>query len=100
MVVSKADALVEMVKAYDSQKVRKSNFIGQLLCRSISKDKECGFSEFIELNRETKQLFPENVRKKGKKPNRDSNVGVEIRLESGTYEIITVNGVLTIRNKV
>ncbi len=62
--VSKADALVEMVKAYDSQQLKKANQIGQVLCKSIREDsRNKEYSTFVELDRESKQLFPKKIRK-------------------------------------
>lgn len=37
IVVSKVDALLEMVKAYDNNQVKRSNCIGRILSNSIQK---------------------------------------------------------------
>lgn len=66
--VSKADALIEMARAYDNHEVRRSNRIGKLLSDSIrqeSKMKE--YRQYIELNKETKVLFPVEIRRREKK---------------------------------
>ena len=40
IVVSKVDALLEMVKAYDNNQVKRSNCIGRILSNSIQKDNQ------------------------------------------------------------
>lgn len=61
--VSRVDALVEMVKASDKQQEKKSSRIGRILCQSIKADNEQDtYSAYIDLDRESKRLFPEKVR--------------------------------------
>ena len=67
IVVSKVDALLEMVKAYDN-KVKRSNCIGRILSNSIQKDNQNNmYSCYIDLDRSTKQYFPKEIKKNSKK---------------------------------
>lgn len=89
VVVSKADALVEMVRAYDNQEVKRSNKIGQVLSKSIQKDnKENIYNEYIGLNKKSKQLFPIKIRRSKKKVNRDNDKPIiEIEIRESIQEI-------------
>ena len=52
IVVSKVDALLEMVKAYDNNQVKRSNCIGRILSNSIQKDNQNNmYSCYIDLDR-------------------------------------------------
>ena len=67
VVVSKVDALVEMVRAYDNQEIKRANKIGRVLRKSIQKDaKENVYNAYISLDKESKQLFPTEVRQSKK----------------------------------
>lgn len=89
IVVSKVDALVEMVKAYDNQNIKKSNKIGNMLSKSIQKDKkENVYNKYINLDRYSKELFPVPIRKNSNKLKiNDENNKVEIILEDGVFEM-------------
>ena len=68
IVVSKVDALLEMVKAYDNNQVKRSNCIGRILSNSIQKDNQNNmYSCYIDLDRSTKQYFPKEIKKNSKK---------------------------------
>ena len=67
IVVSKVDALLEMVKAYDNNQVKRSNCIGRILSNSIQKDNQNNmYSCYIDLDRSTKQYFPKEIKKNSK----------------------------------
>ena len=87
--ISKANALTEMVKAFDNQDIKKANKIGKVLCNSIKSDaREMEYSEYILLDKETKQLFPVKIRNKIHKNSSNSkNTTVKIVTEDGIYEI-------------
>lgn len=101
MVVSKADALVEMVKAHESQEIKKANKIGQILCKSMQKDsKKNMYNAYIDLDRETKQLFPIDVRKSEKKLKKAGyESSVEIVIGDSVYEIEIEEKTIEIREK-
>lgn len=62
--VSRVDALVEMVNAYDEQQLGKSNRIGQILCKSIQMDNQKNtYTSYINLGKKDKRLFPIKIRK-------------------------------------
>lgn len=68
IVVSKVDALLEMVKADDNNQVKRSNCIGRILSNSIQKDNQNNmYSCYIDLDRSTKQYFPKEIKKNSKK---------------------------------
>lgn len=68
IVVSKVDALLEMVKAYDNNQVKSSNCIGRILSNSIQKDNQNNmYSCYIDLDRSTKQYFLKEIKKNSKK---------------------------------
>ena len=101
--VSKADALLEMVKAHESHQVKKANQIGQVLCKSIREDSsKKEYNAFVELDRNSKQLFPTKIRKNIEKVLKSKNVSeieIEIEIEDGVYGIIIENDEIIIRKK-
>lgn len=99
--VSKADALLEMVKAYESHQVKKANQIGQVLCKSIREDsRKKEYNTFVELDRNSKQLFPTKIRKSIEEVLKSENISeIEIEIEDGVYRIIIENDEITIRKK-
>lgn len=101
VVVSKADALVEMVKAHESQEIKKANKIGQILCNSIQKDsKKNMYNAYIDLDRETKQLFPIDMRKSEKKLKKvGCESSVEIVVGDNVYEIEVEGETIAIKEK-
>ena len=101
IVVSKADALVEMVKAYDNQQIKKANKIGQMLCKSIQNDnRENIYTSYIGLDRETKQFFSTKVRKKLQKVKAENcDSGVEIIIGNIKYELTVQDDTITIKEK-
>lgn len=92
--VSKADALMEMVKAFDNHDVKKANKIGRILSKSIQSDaKTQMYSEYIELDKESKQLFPIKVRKQRKQSSKTSRTtNIRIVTNEGEYEITLSEG--------
>ncbi len=88
--VSKINALAEMVRAFDSNEIKKSNKIGKVLCKNIQKDAmNKGYSEYIQLDRDTKQLFPVKIRKQvHQKTLKSKNTKLKIITEGGIYEFI------------
>lgn len=101
VVVSKADALVEMVKAYDNQETKKANKIGQILSKSMQKDsRENACNAYIGLDKESKQLFPMRVRQSEKKTESNSNQSaMVIEVGENQYEIEIDEGTITIKEK-
>lgn len=85
--ISKVDALLEMVKAHDENDINKSNKIGRLLCKSMQTDyNKKIYSKYIELNRNSKLLFPANLKKTG----RDSKIisdSIYISMKTTTYAV-------------
>lgn len=64
VMVSKVDALVEMVRAYENDQIKRSNCIGKVLSNSIQKDnRKNEYSCYIDLDKSTKQYFPQKIRK-------------------------------------
>lgn len=101
MVVSKADALVEMVKAHESQEIKKANKIGQILRKSMQKDSQKNmYNAYIDLDRETKQLFPIDVRKSEKELKKVGyESSVEIVIGDDVYEIEVEGDTIAIKEK-
>lgn len=87
--VSKADALMEMVKAFDNNDVQKANKIGNLLSKNMQSDmKKQMYSEYIELDKKSKQLFPVRIRKKKSQiDKKDKKTNIRIITNDGIYEI-------------
>lgn len=101
VVVSKVDALVEMVKAYDSQEVKRANKIGNILSKSMQKDtNENVYNAYIGLDKESKQLFPIKVRqsKKKVKTNNDKS-SMEIKVGDKIYKIEVDEETISIKEK-
>ena len=91
--VSKADALVEMVKAFDCNDVKKANKIGKLLSKSIQRDaKDEVYNEYIELNKESKQLFPVKIRKnkRSRIMATDNTLNIKIMADENIMEMILI----------
>lgn len=97
--VSKARALVEMVRAFDAKDEQKARKIGTVISKSIQKDsRNKKYSEVIELDRKSKQLFPQQIRKDSKytytKEEGKKN-SVEVKMDEGNY-VIEINHKVTI----
>ena len=100
MVVSKADALIEMVKAYDKQRITKANRIGDVVNRSIEEDKQCNvYNQYVKLNRATKQLFPQSIRKDETKIDPRNDSVVCLQMNGNIYEISVAGDSLVIHKK-
>ena len=100
MVVSKADALIEMVKAYDKQRITKANRIGDVVNKSIEEDKQCNvYNQYVKLNRETKQLFPQSIRKDETKVDSRGNSVVCLQMDGNVYKITVAGDSLVIQRK-
>ena len=101
IVVSKVDALVEMVRAYDNQEFKRANKIGQILKKSIQKDtKENIYNAYISLDRESKQFFPTEVRQSKKKLKiGNEKSSVEVKVGNSIYEIEVDGETISIKEK-
>lgn len=101
--VSKADALIEMVRAFESQDERKARKIGTIISSSMKRDSKNGqYSEFIELDRESKQLFPQKLRKNTKyvfEKESAKEKKVAIKLKEGNYVIEITEEVKIVQEK-
>ncbi len=87
-VISKADALVEMVKAFEQNDKKRSNRISSVIQKALNNEsKEHKYQEYIEITREEKKLFPVKVRKTYDGEMVDDR-RVVVRLEDGCYEMI------------
>lgn len=88
-VISKSDALTEMVKAHENKDDKRAKKIAELLSHTIIKeDVDNDFIEYIDLDRQKKQLFPKHLRISDNLINvsRD-NKNVVVQLDDGSYEI-------------
>lgn len=85
--VGKAEALIEMVKAFEENDIKRANKIGSIVSKSIHIDSQNQrYSAYIDLDRDTKQLFPVKIRKsaKNKKINDET---IEIKVHNKVYRI-------------
>lgn len=89
VLVSKADALIEMVKAYDNNHIKKGKKIGEILTKSIQEDnKTHGYSKYIKLGQKSKQFFPPKIRKNTKQTRTScSETPIQIKINDEVYEI-------------
>lgn len=87
--VSKAEALMEMVKAFEENDIKRANKIGSIVSKSILSDSQKqGYSAYIDLDRDTKQLFPVKIRKTAKDKNKKVNTEtIEIKVGNEVYEM-------------
>jgi len=92
LVVNKTDALVEMVKAHDSQQTKRANLIGQLLCDSIQN--ENGYNSYIKLNRDTKQMFPTKIRRIIHEQIEDMGEEVRVVIDGKVYKMRIKDGTI------
>ena len=101
VVVSKVDALVEMVKAYDKQEIKRANKIGNILNKSMQKDtNENVYNAYIGLDKESKQLFPIKVRQSKKKvKTNNGKSSMEIKVGDKIYKIEVDEETISIKEK-
>lgn len=88
--VSKAKALIEMVRAFDAQEEKRARKIGTVISNSIQKDwKNQMYSEYIELDRDAKRLFPQKIRSysRNSEERESQRNSIEVKTEQGTYVI-------------
>lgn len=65
--ISKVDALIEMVRAYDRNQIKKFNCIGKILSASIQEDRKHNvYNNYITLNKSDKKYFSKKIRKYSK----------------------------------
>lgn len=95
--VSKAKALVELVRAFEENDEKKAKKIGAIISHSIKKDSlKQEYTEYIELDKKSKRLFPQNVRSSTKKVlvKKNDRPSVTVRTDKGSYLIeITTNAI-------
>lgn len=101
VVVSKVDALVEMVRANDNQEIKRANKIGQVFRKSIQNDaKENAYNTYISLDKESKQLFPIEVRQSKKEVKiGNDKPSVEIKVGNSIYEIEINEETISLKEK-
>lgn len=87
--VSKAEALMEMVKAFEENDIKRANKIGSIVSKSILSDSQKqGYSAYIDLDRDTKQFFPVKIRKSANDRNRKVNTEtIKIKVGNEVYGI-------------
>lgn len=65
--IGKAQALVEMVRAYDANDIKRAKQIGNVISKCIrSESQEKRYNTNIELNKKSKKLFPKHIRQNEK----------------------------------
>ena len=88
-VISKSDALTEMVKAYENNDDKRAKRIAELLYHTITKeDVDNDYIEYINLDRQKKQLFPKHLRTSDALTSEKKyEEKVIVVLDDGKYEI-------------
>ncbi len=87
-VISKADALIEMVNAFEQNDKKRSNKISNVIQKTLdAESREQHYKEYIEITREEKKLFPTKLRKTKIRETVSTN-DVVVRLEDGCYKMV------------
>ena len=87
--ISKTDALIEMVKAFDDKDEKRSNKISSVISKSLREEtRDQQYREFIEIKKDDKKLFPQKIRKTRDKNEADKQGDVCVDLEDGCYRMV------------